>query len=116
MKWVKDKDSIYCDNFYRVFESTFNSEYRSELYNTIYNYFNDNEIVSNELLIFWKLLVIDLIRNNKKYNSNISTIYVDLKNQSTNFVLVKEKAVFRCYVDEEPLCFFKENGNNYYVS
>ncbi|AKI80055.1 hypothetical protein [Niemeyer virus] len=112
--WFKDKTDD--SNVYNVFESTFGPEFRSQLYEYINEFFNNNDIVTDQLLAYWKILIRNIMRLNRKYQVIASKINVDENTHDSNLKLFKEKSMFRCFMDEEPICYFKENGNNYYVS
>ncbi|QTF49233.1 hypothetical protein qu_341 [Acanthamoeba polyphaga mimivirus] len=112
--WFKNKTDD--SNVYNVFESTFSPEFRSQLYEYINEFFNNNDIVTDQLLAYWKILIKNIMRSNRKYQVIASKINVDENTHDSNLKLFKEKSMFRCFMDEEPICYFKENGNNYYVS
>uniref|UniRef100_A0A6G6ABJ4 Uncharacterized protein n=1 Tax=Borely moumouvirus TaxID=2712067 RepID=A0A6G6ABJ4_9VIRU len=112
--WMKEnKDN---ENLYKTFSNIYSCEYKTQLYENIIKYFNDEQVITDEFLIYWKLLVIDLIKNNKRHKHNIKNITIDLDNHTSNLRLDKEKGVFKCFLDGNYICLFKENGNDYYVS
>ncbi|AGC02042.1 hypothetical protein H012_gp417 [Acanthamoeba polyphaga moumouvirus] len=112
--WMRENKNN--DNLYKSFSDIFSSEYRTSLYENIIKYFHNEEVITDEFLIYWKLLIIDIIKNNKRHKHNMEYININLDTQITNLRLDKEKGVFRCLVDNNSICFFKENGNDYYVS
>lgn len=112
------------DDFYKKFSKNFSKEYRIALYDDICEFFKDETIVTDDVIWYWKVLIINVIKSHKKYKH-----YIDIKNKYfdedfifnektrvTNLSIVKEKHIFRCFVGENPLCYFKENGNEYYAS
>ncbi|QGR54031.1 hypothetical protein [Moumouvirus maliensis] len=112
--WMKEnKDN---ENLYKTFSNIYSCEYRTQLYENIIKYFNDEQVITDEFLVYWKLLVIDLIKNNRRHKHYIKNITIDLDNHTSNLRLDKEKGVFKCFLDGNYICFFKENGNDYYVS
>lgn len=103
-------------NFYKSFSDVFSTEYRENLYANICEFFNDETMVTDDVLFYWKYMVVVLLRSSRKYRSYIDHLVFDLKTKETNLVLVKEKHIFRCFVNDKPICYFKENGCDYYVS
>lgn len=97
-------------NFY----DNFDSAYRSKLYDNICAYFEDDDIVTDEIIFYWKLLVVNLI-NQSKHAHLAKKIEVDFSNKVINLKLVKKKCLFECYLEGEHVGYFKDNGNNYYV-
>ncbi len=104
------------NNLYRMFSAKFNQTYRTNLFENICIFFNNQQFITDEILYYWKILVISILRNNKKYLEQISNLNFSLTDMSTNLKLVKEKYIFKCFLDNDYLCLFKENGNDYYVS
>ena len=114
LTWIKQ--NLGEKNLYKSFSDNFTSEYRVELYEGISEFFNDELMVTDDILFYWKFIVVTLMRSSRKYKSYIDDLIFDLETRNTNVVLVKEKHIFRCFVADEPICYFKENGNDYYVS
>lgn len=114
LTWIKQ--NLDDRNLYKSFSDNFTSEYKNELYEGICEFFNDEWMVTDDILFYWKFMVVTLMRSSRKYKSYIDDLIFDLKTRDTNVVLVKEKHIFRCFVADEPICYFKENGNDYYVS
>lgn len=112
--WIKGRKSF--DNLYKDFGRDFSCDYRSQLFENIYEFFNDSSFVTNEILFQWKHIVVSLIKSHKKYKYCLDNLFFDKDTQDTNFKLVKEKYIFKCFLGEEQICYFKENGNDYYVS
>ena len=103
-------------DIYKLFSENFTSEYRVDLYENICEFFNDESMVSDDILFYWKFIVTILMKSSKKYKSYLGDLIFDLDTHNTNMVLVREKHIFRCFIADEPICYFKENGSDYYVS
>jgi hypothetical protein len=103
-------------NSYKLFLENFDPEYRSSLFENISEYFNDSELVTDEVLFDFKVLIISILRNHKKFKSYLTDLTLDTSSSSTNLRLIKAKQTFKIFVGDEFLCYFKENGNDYYVS
>ena len=103
-------------NLYGDFRKNFHEEYRIRLFEDIYQFFNADQLVTNDVLFYWKLLIIDLVKNSRKFRSCMQDLAVDMVDRETNLSITKEKYMFKCFVREGHLCYFKENGNDYYVS
>lgn len=110
------KNSLDENNFAAAFHNIFAQEYRSQLFEQVCHFFHVASIVTDEVLFYWKYLVVSLLCNSKKYKTCLNDLVFDLENRHTNLRLVKQKSIFRCFIDEEPVCYFKENSNEYYVS
>ena len=67
-RWIQNENNGY-DGIYKIFENTFTPDFRMGLYEEIYDYFNDINIVSNQVLTCWKLIVKDVMKNNRKYSN-----------------------------------------------
>ncbi|AUV58528.1 hypothetical protein [Bandra megavirus] len=114
LSWIKlNTDN---DNTYKNFSNVFSSDYRISLYENVIKYFDDESIITDEFLTYWKFLVTDLMKNSRKYKSYTKDITINFEEYDCNLRLVKQKYIFKCYIDEESICYFKENGNDYYVS
>lgn len=110
------KASINNKNYTKEFIKDFVDTYRSQLFDQICHFFLDENMVTDEVLFYWKYLVVSLLENSKKYKSYLNRLEYDKENKKTNLRMVREKSIFRCFIDEEPICYFKDNGNEYYVS
>jgi len=113
--WVKNQLDL--QKLYQIFANDFDEKYRSDLFENMYDFFLDDKFVTDNMIFYWKCLVINLLQNNKKYKSYISDLHIDFYNMETNFRLIKEKKkyIFKCFIEDEMICYFKENGNMYYV-
>lgn len=114
LRWIQG--STEEKNINKKFCEDFSVEYRVALFENICEFFNYETLVTNDVLFYWKLIIMDLLRVSKKYKSYVSDIIFDIETKETNLALKKEKYMFRCFIGSEPLCYFKENGNEYYVS
>lgn len=115
----------YAENdYYKNFSTNFSNEYRMELFENVCEFFKDDTLITDDVLWYWKVLIVNVIKSNKKYKYYIDNknkyfeeeFVFDINNRVTNLNIVKEKHIFRCFVGEEPICYFKENGNEYYAS
>ena len=107
---------INASSVYQMFEKDFNDEYRNKLFDTFCDHFSNEEIVTDDILFYWKFIVICLLQTNRKFRFRLEEIECNLHDRTTNLRMVKEKYMFRCFIAEDHLCYFKENGNCYYVS
>jgi hypothetical protein len=114
LSWMRDCTNK--KNLYKDFCRDFSSEYRSLLFENICEFFKDEKFVTDEILFYWKYMVVFLLRTSKKYKSGLENLIFNFENKETNFRIVKEKYIFKCFIGEEQLCYFKENGTDYYVS
>nr|WBF70686.1 hypothetical protein [Megavirus caiporensis] len=114
LSWIKSNTDN--DDVYKNFSNIFSSDYRISLYENVIKYFDDESIITDEFLVYWKFLVVDLMKNSRKYKSYTRDITINFEEYECNLRLVKQKYMFKCYIDEESICYFKENGNDYYVS
>jgi len=112
--WMEQNMST--QDLYKVFLVTFDQEYRSSLFDNICEFFSDSELVSDDFLFYFKMLIISILRNHKKFKSYLSSLTINTENQTTNLRLIKAKQTFKIFIEDEFLCYFKENGNDYYVS
>lgn len=110
------KSSLLDENILDGFNNNFLLEYRIQLFEQICQFFQNESIVTDQVLFYWKYIVISYLRNSKKYKHCLEDLEIDLINQTTNLRMVKQKSIFRCFIDDEPICYFKENGNEYYTS
>ena len=121
--WMEDKinmnlmsDKMDKNNLYTLFKQQFDVKYRTDLFENICEYFNDLSFVTDDILFYWKYIAICLLKSSKKYKYYLGDLVFETYIKETNFRLVKEKYIFRCFIGDESLCYFKENGNDYYVS
>lgn len=103
-------------NLYELFCKTFGASYRSQLFEDICDSFKNSILVTDDVLFNWKGLIVHLLKNSKKYKSFINDLVFNPVAKKTNLRLVKDKHTFKCFIDDEFICYFKENGNDYYVS
>lgn len=118
LKWIKYyvSTNVKKEEIYNKFSLEFDCVYRMKLFEIFCNYFNDESIVTDDVLFYWKYFVFCITSVNKKYNADIKDVIFSFTEKTTNFRLVKVKHIFRIFIDDDPLCYFKENGNDYYVS
>lgn len=112
--WMKNNNNK--KNLYKDFCDTFSTEYRIQLFENINEFFKDETFVTDEILFYWKYLTIFLLKINKKYQSHLQNLSLNFEDKETNLKMVKEKYIFKCFIDEEQICFLKDNGTDYYVS
>lgn len=110
------KSNSYNNNLYNDFTKNFSTNYRIELFENINEFFMEENLITDDVIYYWKNLVIALLYNSKKYKSYLKNLEFDEKNKSVNLRLVPKKLIFECFIGDEHLCYFKENGFDYYVS
>ena len=110
------RSSLNDATFYNTFRDNFDEKFRSQLFLNIFDFFYKDELVTTDILFYWKFMVINLLHNSKKYRSSLDELKLDKTNHNTNLRFVKERNVFKCFINDEPICYFKENGSDYYVS
>lgn len=103
-------------NLYKDFCNDFSLDYRTKLFENICEFFKDENFITDDILFYWKYMTICILKINKKYNSRLKKLVFNFENKETNFKMVKEKYIFKCFINNKQLCFFKENGSDYYVS
>jgi hypothetical protein len=105
-------------NLYKRFCHTFDLQYRCDLYQNIDEYFTNQDVVTDDVLFDWKTLIYDIISINRKYKLCLDEYgaRLDFDTKETNLKVTPKKHIFQCYIDDIPLCYFKENGNDYYIS
>lgn len=113
---LTNKDNLTNKVLYKSFTKSFSTEYRTHLFENICEFFKNETFVTNEILFYWKYIVIHLLQHSKKYKSRSKKLTFDISNFETNLRLVKEKYIFKCFIGDRFICYFKENGNDYYVS
>ena len=113
-KWMADN----CEktDFVVMFESQLDERYRMSLFNFINRNFNNEELVDNTTLFYWKILVCAFMKLNKKYAEYVQLVDINNDNKTCNLTLVKFKHIFKCFIEREHVCWFKENDTLYYVS
>lgn len=114
INWITD--AKIDSNLYKNYSEYFDDQFRSDLFVNICEFFKDENYVTDDVLFYWKCLTISLMRNSRKYKSSLDELIFDLEEKSTNLRLVPQKCLFRCFIEDEPICYLKENGNSYYVS
>ena len=112
--WISE--NINNEGLYKEFHDQFDLKYRIDLFENMCEYYMDQSMVSEDLVFYWKYLIISLLKTSKKYKSYLDELTVSTEKKETNLALVREKYIFRCFVKGDHLCYFKENGNDYYVS
>ena len=112
--------NLRSDHIYNLFQTQFDAVFRSNLFEYVFQNFNDDDLLNDDCMFYLKVLVIDLIRNSKKCKHNMVDITCDFETKTSNLSLVREKYMFKCFVDidglSDQVCYLKENGNEYYVS
>lgn len=103
-------------NLYDAFSQNFDMGYRSSLFENVCEFFKNEEFITDEILFYWKLLIVCLLKSSRRYKTRIDDLVLDMENQSTNLRLVREKYTIRCFINDEHICYFKDNGDAYYVS
>ncbi len=106
-------DHVQESNLYEKFVQDYDSAQRDELYNLFYRHFN---CLSSEVLFYWKYFIGVFIKNSRKYNMHYQSIVYNFDSHIVNFYLTCNKGVFKCYIDQDHICYFKQNGTDYYVS
>lgn len=101
---------------YTKFHSAFSDEYRTKLFDNICEFFRNEEFITDEILFYIKCVIVCLLNTNRRFKSRISELKFDTTNRTTNLRLVREKYTIRCFIEDEHLCWFKDNGDSYYVS
>ncbi len=122
---VWSENNYMKQNYFNLFEKNFSTEYRINLYEIIHDHFDDEKLISDTLLWYFKLLIINALQQKKKYdylfkdgdkNEEEESLSIDYENNQTNMKIVVDKHAFKCFVDNSLVCYFKENGVNYYAS
>jgi hypothetical protein len=108
--------NLKTDNIYKLLSTQLDAHFRSNMFEYLVHFFSEEEIITDECLFYFKVIVADLIRTNKKFKHDSKDIVIDLDAKTCNLSLVKEKYMFKCLINDEQLCYFKENGNDFYVS
>jgi hypothetical protein len=101
---------------YKSFIAKFDTEYRMAFFSNVSDFFSDNKLVTDTLLFYFKVLIFDMLKTHKKFKSCVTEITIDHDTQKTNLRLIKAKQTFKIFINDELLCYFKENGNDYYLS
>ncbi len=115
LHWIKNNNCL-SEELYKNFCENFSEVYRSELFENICEFFRDETYVTDEILFYWKSIVVHLLKKSKKYRGSIGDLVFNPVEQHTNLKIVKEKYIFKCFIDCERICYFKENGIDYYIS
>ena len=116
--WMKQK--YRSSNIYNKFVLMFDNKYRSDLFKNIYDHLENDTLITNDILFYWKLIIIDLIKCDKKYSYFMKYLQIDYQKKESNLYLSKNKYVFRCSLyfngNYELICQFKDNSNDYYIN
>lgn len=113
-KWMSV--NINKSNLHEEFMKKFSGEYRMTLFANFSKYFDQESVVKDDALFYWKYLIVDLMKNHKKHKSIVNNIKIDLENKTINLKLIKQKQIFECLLFDDHVCYLKENGNFYYLS
>ena len=97
LRWIQG--STEEKNINKKFCEDFSVEYRVALFENICEFFNYETLVTNDVLFYWKLIIMDLLRVSKKYKSYVSDIIFDIETKETNLALKKEKYVGQTAVE-----------------
>lgn len=116
LTWARKQE--YSDKYYETFSKTFPGDFRCKLFENISYFFKDETLIDDEILLYWKWFVINLLQKSKKFKSDLELLsfQFDPATNDTNLVLVKQKHMFNCFIEGEHICYFKENGTEYYIS
>jgi hypothetical protein len=104
-------------NLYKLFTDSFSEKIRMDFFTTLYYFFNDENIVTDEILFGWKMFTVYLMLRNKRYTETIlenANFNIDEKTCSLRFVA--DKHMFKCFLNNDQVCYFKENSVDIYVS
>lgn len=112
--WISKLKST--TDIYNKFTKRFSSKYQVDLYESINYFFHKRNYVTDDMLYHLKLIVYDLIMINKNLADIARLIVFVPETKSTNLTLVNIKSMFKCFVGDEFICYFKENGEAFYVN
>jgi hypothetical protein len=101
---------------YPNFVKNFPADFRSRLFDQIYTYFLDDTIITDEIVYYFKLLVISVIEYTAKYRELFQIIRFNQDSMTSNLKLIPKKGIFLCTVDNIHHANFKDNGNIYYIT
>lgn len=104
------------ENLIEKFNKDLTQDFRMNLYEFLYDYMEDEKIVTDVTIFNMKMIIYYLIKTHKKFSEDSKEITFDTDNKTTNLYLTRQKHIFKCYVGDSELCYFKENGNFYYVN
>lgn len=111
-KWITGTDpSIAYENFIK-----FSDEYQIDLYDALNAYYNNVDIVTDDMMYFFKIVIYEYIKNSPKTSEFSSSITFSHDDKKTNLGLIKTKCIFQCTVGSTVLCYFKHNGNIFYIN
>lgn len=113
LNWIKK--FIDNENMGEVFTEIFPKKYRMKLFKNMLD-FSGSEVIGEEHVFYWKMLIFYYLKHNKKYQEYIKYVKYSLEKKETNIKIEKFKRIFKCYINSEFICYFKENGNEYYTS
>lgn len=103
-------------NLPESFQNSFDDDYRSKLFENICEFFKHEEYITDEVLFYLKCIIVCLLKASRKYRTCLDKLEFDIETQETNLRLVRDKYNIRCFIADEHICYFKDNGNLYYVS
>ena len=83
--------NLRSDRIYNLFQTQFDAVFRSNLFEYVFQNFNDDDLLNDDCMFYLKVLVIDLVRNSKKYKHNMVDITCDFETKTSNLSLVREK-------------------------
>ena len=104
------------ENLIEKFNKDLTQDFRMNLYEFLYDYMEDEKIVTDVTIFNMKMIIYYLIKTHKKFSEDSKEITFDIDKKTTNLYLTRQKHIFKCYVGDSELCYFKENGNFYYVN
>ena len=70
------------NTLYKAFVDSFDVTYRCDLYEDICEFFNDDQMVTTNILFYWKVMIINLLKLHKKYARELATLQLDLANKT----------------------------------
>jgi hypothetical protein len=114
VKWMSD--NYTSEQLYFDFAKSFPNKFLLDLYWDMCNHFMNGELVSDDAVFYWKLIIISLLKKHKYLSNELDDLVLDIDNKYCNIKLVQPKNIFRIFIKNRSICYFKENGNEYYVS
>lgn len=116
--WMRNRLAVTSElhKLYSEFCSAFSADIRINLFEQIHQYFHNESIVTDDIIFYWKCIVVCLISISKKYKMYVDDIDISVKERTNNITLVVSKYIFRCFINAAPVCTLKENGTDYYLS
>lgn len=111
--WMSTADKV---DLYKNFVKRFDENYRAQLYKYISKFFKMTTIVTDDIIYYWKLLIIDLVNSSKRYKHYADEITIDAVTKTTPLTILCTKEVFACYQNDVLIFYFKESNGDYYLS